>query len=122
LHRLNLDSLPLLGLAKRLEEIYLPDKSEPIVLPRTNSALVLLQRIRNEAHRFAISYHRRLRNRETLHLGLADIPGLGKNKQQNLIKFFKSISKMRAASIEDLCQVQGIGPELARKVYIYLHR
>jgi len=118
---LHLDDISVVGLAKRLEELYLPDSNEPILLPRDSTALILLRRIRDEAHRFAIAYHRKLRKKGGITSRLDDIPGLGKNKKQELWKYFKTISKMRSESVEDLCEVNGIGKKLSRTIWEYLH-
>ena len=118
---LHLDDISVVGLAKRLEELYLPDSNEPILLPRDSTALILLRRIRDEAHRFAIAYHRKLRKKGGITSRLDDIPGLGKNKKQELWKYFKTISKMGSASVEDLCEVNGIGKKLSRTIWEYLH-
>lgn len=121
MNSLNLDDISVVGLAKRLEELYLPDSNEPILLPRDSTALILLRRIRDEAHRFAIAYHRKLRKKGGITSRLDDIPGLGKNKKQELWKYFKTISKMCSASVEDLCEVNGIGKKLSRTIWEYLH-
>ena len=118
---LHLDDISVVGLAKRLEELYLPDSNEPILLPRDSTALILLRRIRDEAHRFAIAYHRKLRKKGGITSRLDDIPGLGKSKKQELWKYFKTISKMGSASVEDLCEVNGIGKKLSHTIWEYLH-
>ena len=118
---LQLDDISVVGLAKRLEELYLPDSNEPILLPRDSTALILLRRIRDEAHRFAIAYHRKLRKRGGITSRLDDIPGLGKSKKQELWKYFKTISRMGSASVEDLCEVNGIGKKLSHTIWEYLH-
>lgn len=121
MNSLNLDDISIVGLAKRLEELYLPNSNEPILLPRDSTALILLRRIRDEAHRFAITYHRKLRKKGGITSRLDDIPGLGKSKKQELWKYFKTISKMRSASVEDLCEVNGIGKKLSHTIWEYLH-
>lgn len=120
LQELNLQSIPVIGLAKRLEEIFIPDQDEPLLLPKASVALHLLQRIRDEAHRFAISYHRHVRQKQQIKSVLDDIPGLGVAKKSALLKEFKSISRIRQASVEELQKVQGIGPKLARQIKIAL--
>ncbi|RKY52056.1 MAG: excinuclease ABC subunit C [Candidatus Neomarinimicrobiota bacterium] len=121
LNSLHIDNIPVVGLAKRLEELYLPDSNEPIILARDSIALILLRRIRDEAHRFAIAYHRKLRNKSEITSRLDNIPGLGKIKKQELWKYFKTMSKMYSSSIGDLCKVNGIGPKLAQTIWQYLH-
>ncbi|MDO9547505.1 MAG: helix-hairpin-helix domain-containing protein, partial [Candidatus Marinimicrobia bacterium] len=121
LDELNLHQIPIIGLAKKLEEIFLPNQSEPIILARNSIALVLLQRIRDEAHRFAITYHRNLRGKNELGSILDQIPGLGSAKKKSLWNYFETIKKMRSASVEELCQVEGIGPKLAQTVWDFMH-
>ncbi len=121
LNSLHIDDIPVVGLAKRLEELYLPNCGGPILLPRDSTALILLRKIRDEAHRFAIAYHRKLRNESEITSRLDDIPGLGKIKKQELWKYFKTMSKMSSSSIGDLCKVNGIGPKLAKTIWEYLH-
>lgn len=121
LDKLNLDNVAVAGLAKRLEEIFLPGETEPILLPKDSISLILLQRLRDESHRFAITYHRKLRGKGEVKSQLDDIPGLGKLKKQQLWLHFKTISKMTSAGIEDLCQVEGIGPKLAKTIRTCLH-
>ena len=121
LKKLRLDSIPIIGLAKKLEEIFLPDQHESMILPRNSLSLTLLQRIRDEAHRFAITYHRNLRGKGELTSTLDHIPGLGIKKKQLLWNYFKTISKMRSASIDDFCNVDGIGPKLSKIIWDYLH-
>jgi len=118
---LNLPSIPIIGLAKKLEEVFLPDQAEQIVLPRNSIALILLQRIRDEAHRFAITYHRNLRGKNELGSILDQIPGLGSAKKKTLWNYFETIKKMRSASVEELCKVEGIGPKLAQTIWDFMH-
>ena len=109
--------LPVIGLAKRLEEVWVPDDSDPVILPRTSEALYLLQRVRDEAHRTAISLHRRRRGKRATASVLDDIPGLGPAKAKVLLRHFGSVKRLRAASEGDLQEVPGIGPVLARSVH-----
>ncbi len=118
---LNLNPIPILGLAKKLEEIVVPDRSEPLILPRNSISLSLLIKIRDEAHRFAITYHRNLRHKKEISSVLDEIKGLGKKKKQALWKYFSTISEMRSASVEDLSDVEGIGPKLANIIWNQLH-
>ncbi len=99
-------NIPMIGLAKQEEEVFVPNRSEPIIIPRTHNALKLLQRIRDESHRFAIMYHRSLRNKITSIL--EEIEGIGPVKRKNLIKTFKSIDNIKSASLEELEKVSGI--------------
>ncbi|WP_289018137.1 excinuclease ABC subunit UvrC [uncultured Ornithinimicrobium sp.] len=110
------DDLPVIGLAKRLEEVWLPGEDHPVVLPRTSEGLYLLQRVRDEAHRFANTFHRQRRSRSMTSSQLDGIPGLGKARQQALLARFGSVKALRRAEEEDLLQVPGIGPAVARAV------
>lgn len=121
LEELNLHTIPIIGLAKKLEEVFLPDQTEPIELPRNSTALILLQRIRDEAHRFAITYHRNLRGKYELGSILDQISGLGTVKKKSLWNYFETIKKMRSASLEELCKVTGIGPKLAQTIWDFMH-
>lgn len=107
------------GIAKRLEEIWLPDDDFPVILPRTSEALYLLQRLRDEAHRFAITHQRR-RRRGDITTVLAEVPGLGAARIKVLLKHFGSVTALRAAAPTDIEQVQGIGPVLARNIHSHL--
>lgn len=109
-------SLPIFGLAKQFEEVYLPGKSEPVILPRTGYALHLIQRVRDEAHRFAVSYHRGLRDRGTLYSQLEEIPGIGPRRRQALLKYFGSMRAIAKASVADMKAVAGMNEKAARAV------
>src|SRR5215207_1651281 len=104
------------GLAKRMEEVWLPGDSDPVILPRTSEALYLLQRVRDEAHRFAITYHRQKRSTSMLVSMLDDVPGLGESRRKALMKQFGSLKRLRAASVEELMAVPGIGRRTAEAV------
>ena len=104
------------GIAKRLEELWLPDDDYPVVLPRTSEALYLVQRIRDEAHRFAITFHRSKRGKAMVASALDEIPGLGEVKRAALVKHFGSVAQIKQATEEELTQVPGIGPALAQKI------
>ena len=104
------------GIAKRLEELWLPDDDFPVILPRNSQALFLVQRIRDEAHRFAITFHRSKRGKAMVASALDAVPGLGPAKREALIKHFGSLKKLKAASADELTQVQGVGPSLASKI------
>ena len=114
---LGIDDIYVVGLAKRLEELWLPDDEFPVILPRASHALYLVQRIRDEAHRFAITFHRKKRSVSMMASVLDEIPGLGPAKRDALRKHFGSVKKMRAASPEELAQVPGIGPVLAATIH-----
>ena len=104
------------GIAKRLEELWLPDDDFPVILPRNSQALFLVQRIRDEAHRFAITFHRSKRGKAMVASALDAVPGLGPAKREALIKHFGSLKKLKAASADELTQVQGVGPSLTSKI------
>jgi len=113
---LGIDDVSLCGLAKRLEEVWLPGEQEPVILPRTSEALYLLQRVRDEAHRFAITYHRQRRSRSMVESALDGVPGLGETRRKALLRHFGSLKRLRGASAEDVAQVPGIGPRTAAAV------
>ena len=113
---LGVDDIALCGLAKRLEEVWLPGQLNPVILPRTSEGLYLLQRIRDEAHRFAITHHRQRRSKAMTVSVLDEVPGLGPARKKALMKHFGSVKKLRAAAPEQIASVPGIGPALARGV------
>ncbi len=104
------------GLAKRLEEVWVPGEEFPVVLPRTSEGLYLLQRLRDEAHRFAITFHRQRRSKAMTSSALDSVPGLGEKRRKALLSAFGSVKRVRAASIEELAGVAGIGPSLAASI------
>jgi excinuclease ABC subunit C len=106
----------LCGLAKRLEEVWLPGEDFPLILPRTSEGLYLLQRVRDEAHRFAITYHRQRRSKRMTTSGLDGIPGLGETRRKALLRHFGSLRKLRAATVEEVVAVPGIGRHTAEAV------
>ncbi len=112
--------VPAVGLAKKREEIFLPGRSQPLVLPRDSQALYLLQRIRDEAHRFAIGYHRQLRAKKSLASILEDIPGIGPRRRQALLQHFGSIEAIRQASVEELAAVKGMTRKAAESIKEHL--
>jgi len=116
LDELGLHDLPLAGLAKEREELFLPDDPEPIVLPPTSSALYLVQRLRDEAHRFAITYHRSLRDKRTVRSAFDDLPGVGPKRKRELLKVFGSIKRVRDAPVEQIAAVPSIGRALAERI------
>ncbi|MCG7527624.1 excinuclease ABC subunit UvrC [Streptomyces sp. OfavH-34-F] len=120
LDELGIDDIAVCGLAKRLEEVWLPDDDDPVVLPRSSEGLYLLQRIRDEAHRFAITYQRAKRAKRIRSSPLDAVPGLGETRKQALIKHFGSVKKLRQATIDDICEVPGIGRRTAESVAVAL--
>jgi len=114
-------SIPAIGLAKRLEEVYLPGQPEPLRIPRGSEALFLLQHLRDEAHRFAITYHRQKRAKRSLHSPLDDIPGVGATRKKTLLKRFGSLLRLQQATVEEIEATPGVGPGLARTIYEHLH-
>jgi excinuclease ABC subunit C len=116
LAELGVDDVALVGLAKRLEEVWLPGQEFPVILPRTSEGLYLLQRVRDEAHRFAITFHRQRRSKAMTSSALDDIPGLGESRRKALLRHFGSVKKVRAASEEQIREVPGIGPALAATI------
>ncbi len=119
---LGIIDVTLVGLAKRLEEIWVPDDDEPLILPRNSEGMYLLQQIRDEAHRFAITYHRQQRSKRMRASALDGIPGLGPARRSDLVKHFGSVKKLKEASVEDIAEVKGIGPKLAETVYEHLRK
>ncbi|PSS45075.1 excinuclease ABC subunit C [Arthrobacter woluwensis] len=122
LDALGITEVRVVGLAKRLEEVWLPDSDFPVILPRASQGLYLLQRIRDEAHRFAITFHRQRRGKAMTASALDGVPGLGESKRKALLSHFGSVKKMRAATVEELCEVKGIGTVLATAIHAHLTR
>ncbi len=117
LGELGLDrEIALCGLAKRLEEVWLPDQDDPVILPRASEGLYLLQRARDEAHRFAITHHRGRRSQAMVESVLDAVPGLGEVRRKALLQHFGSLKKLRAAGVDDIAAVPGFGPVLADAV------
>jgi excinuclease ABC subunit C len=108
--------IPVCGLAKRLEEVWVPDEEDPVIFPRTSEGLYLLQRVRDEAHRFAITHHRSRRSKSMVESLLDDVPGLGEVRRKTLLKHFGSLKKLRAATVEEIAQVPGIGERTATAI------
>lgn len=117
---LGIMDVTLIGLAKRLEEIWVPYDDEPLILPRTSEGMYLLQQIRDEAHRFAITYHRQQRSKRMRASALDGIPGLGPARRSDLVKHFGSVKKLKEASVDEITEVNGIGPKLAQTVYEHM--
>jgi excinuclease ABC subunit C len=114
------DSIPAAGLAKENEEIFIPQKSKPIVLPRSSPGLQLLQRLRDEAHRFALGYHQRVRRKQTFASALDSVPGIGPRRKRALLRQFGSVKAVREAPLEELAGVKGMTRNLAKKMKEYL--
>ncbi len=109
-------SVPVVGLAKENEEIFLPGRSDPIILPRDAQSLYLVQRVRDEAHRFAVTFHRSKRKKSSFQSALDNVRGLGPARKRALLRTFGSVKKIRAASVDELSEVSGIGPALAEQI------
>lgn len=120
LDELGIDDIAVCGLAKRLEEVWLPDDDDPVVLPRSSEGLYLLQRVRDEAHRFAITYQRAKRAKRIRSSPLDAVAGLGETRKQALIKHFGSVKKLKQATIDEICEVPGIGRRTAESVAVAL--
>jgi len=121
LAELGIDDVALVGLAKRLEEVWLPGQEFPIILPRTSEGLYLLQRVRDEAHRFAITFHRQRRSKAMTSSVLDDVTGLGDARRKALLRHFGSVKAMRAATVAEIQEVPGIGAALAAAIQLKLH-
>jgi len=120
LTELGIDDVALVGLAKRLEEVWIPGNEFPVILPRTSEGLYLLQRVRDEAHRFAITFHRQRRSKAMTASALDDIPGLGEVRRKALLRHFGSVKRLREASVEQIREVPGIGVALAATIHVTL--
>jgi excinuclease ABC subunit C len=114
--------VPAIGLAKRLEEVYFPDRPDPLLIPRGSEALFVLQHLRDEAHRFAITYHRQKRAKRALASPLDDVAGVGPSRKKALLKRFGSLARLSRASVEEIAATPGVGPEVARAVHERLTR
>jgi len=117
MRELGVDDVALCGLAKRLEEVWLPDNPDPVILPRTSEALYLLQRVRDEAHRFAITYHRQKRSVSMTQSLLDGVPGLGETRRKALLRHFGSVKRLRTATLEEIAEVPGVGRRTAEAVH-----
>jgi excinuclease ABC subunit C len=119
------DSLDWIGIAKEREDegekLFKPGRKNPIVLPAHNPVLLYLMRIRDEAHRYGVTFHRRLRNKATLSSRLDQIPGIGSDRKKRLLRHLGSLKRVEEASVAELCTVKGIGPELAREIHSFFH-
>lgn len=121
LAKLNLQDQPIIALAKRLDEVFVPGASEAQNIPKTSSGLRLLQQIRDEAHRFAIEYHRKLRGKRSVYSELDEIEGIGDQRKKHLIQHFGSLKNLKTASLSDIQQVKGIPEKLAEKIWQHFH-
>ncbi|HEY8921453.1 MAG TPA: helix-hairpin-helix domain-containing protein, partial [Candidatus Limnocylindria bacterium] len=119
---LDLGDVPVAGLAKRFEELYLPGRPEPIILPRNSQGLYLVQRLRDEAHRFAITYHRNVRSRRALASVFDEVEGIGPGRKKALLKRFGSVRRIREASVDELAETPGIPREVAERLKGHLAR
>jgi len=120
MNELGIADIALCGLAKRLEEVWVPEQTDPIILPRTSEGLYLLQRIRDEAHRFAISFHRSRRSKVMLESILDEIEQLGPSRRNALLDRFGSVAALKKATLEDIAMTPGIGEKIAAIVYEFL--
>lgn len=120
LKSLNLTSIPIIGLAKEFEHIFIPDYPNPIILPSNSRALHLLMRVRDEAHRFAVTYHKTLRTKDIQDSILDDIPGVGPKRKLKLIRHFGSVQNIKKASTEEIGEVEGISQKLAKMIHMQL--
>ena len=121
LDKLDLAHIPIIGLAKEFEEIYVPNTKRPIIIPKNNKALHLLQQVRDESHRFAITYHRKLRSKNIQASSLDDIAGVGKKRKVALLKEFGTLENIKNASIDDLAKIKGMNQKTAENVYNFYH-
>jgi excinuclease ABC subunit C len=120
LAKLGLNQVPILGLAKEYEEIYRPGESEPLRLPESSGALKLLQRVRDESHRFANTYNAQLRLKKISESLLDEFPGIGRQRKAALLKKFGSIQRLRAATLEQIAEVPGFGGKAAAELKLFL--
>ena len=116
LDELGIDDVSVCGLAKRLEEVWLPGEDSPVIMPRTSEGLYLLQRVRDEAHRFAITYHRKKRSAALTTSELDAVPGLGPARKATLLRHFGSVRRIAGASVAEIADLPGIGPRIAETV------
>jgi excinuclease ABC subunit C len=114
-----------IGIAKEKEsegeKLYKPERKNPIILPAHNPIILYLMRIRDESHRYGVTFHRKLRNKATLTSELDGIPGIGAEKKKQLLKHMGSLKRVKTATIDDLCEVQGIGPEIAKNIHDFFN-
>lgn len=122
LNEMGIKEISVIGLAKRLDEIFLPGKESSLMIPRSSSSLRLLQRIRDEAHRFAITYHRGLREKKVTKSELDEVEGIGKKRKKALLSKFGSVEEIKQATLEELLKTENINKKVAEKVYSYFHK
>ena len=120
--RFDLPRVAVIALAKREEEVYLPGRSEPVILERGSAGLQLLQRIRDEAHRFAVGFHRKRRSRSAVESIFNELPGVGPARRKVLMQHFSTADALLSASREDLESVPGLPPKVGRQIHAALHR
>ncbi len=121
LSKLNKTGQPIAALAKRLDEVFVPGASEAQNIPKTSSGLKLLQQIRDEAHRFAVTYHRTLRKKRTIQSELDTVPGVGPNRRAALVKYFGSVKNVKEATVDELAAVEGIPVDVAERIWKHFH-
>ncbi len=121
LEKLNLTHIPIIGLAKEFEEVFIPNSSRPIIIPKNNKALHLLQQVRDESHRFAITYHRKLRSKNIQSSSLDEIVGIGKKRKIALLKEFGSVDNIKKASVEELAKIDAMNQKSAQNVFNFYH-
>jgi len=121
LEELGVADVAVCGLAKRMEEIWLPGEEDPVILPRGSEGLFLMQRVRDEAHRFAVAYHRQRRSKAMTAGELDGVPGLGPARRTALLKHFGSLKRLREATVAQIAEVPGIGPRTAEQIAAALH-
>ena len=114
-------SVPAFGLAERVDEIVLPDQEDTIFLDRHSPALHLIERLRDEAHRFAITHHRKLRTSHSIASRLEQIPGIGPKRRKAVLMHFKTVEQLNSASIDEIAKADGVGEKYARLIYDFLH-
>ena len=121
LREYELTHIPIIGLAKEFEEIYIPNSSFPIRIPKNNEALHLLQQVRDESHRFAVTYHRKLRSKKIEESPLDRIEGVGQKRKIELLRHFGDLESIKKASIDEIKEVKGMNEKVASNVYEYFH-
>jgi excinuclease ABC subunit C len=121
LNNLGITDQSVVALAKRLDEVFLPERSEPLMIPKVSASLKLLQRIRDEAHRFAVGYHRELRKKRTMKSELDQIPGIGPVRKKVLLKHFGSVENIKRAGLKELSQIKGVNKRTAENIHRHLH-
>lgn len=121
LNELGLDDIPVIGLAKEFEEVFVPQSNKPIIIPHNKESLHILQRVRDEAHRFGVTYHRKLRSRKLTESELDHIQGIGKKRKLSLLRDFGDIEGISKASVDELSDIEGMNKKVAENVYNYFH-